>query len=266
LVRLPVGEGHAENEFPVRFVFEVPSPNPGKGLGWLGSLEVPPAELLDAEILQSRLQLYLPDDHVYRGFDSAMNLPLGERGWTRFRNAFDWLVPTLGPRISSSNLTQWQEPPSLPDSGSGGFDLEIPTEGRLFTLHRLDRPDSVKVGYRSAGFALFWEAVLALVAFVGGLFLIPSPFRSKLVYFAGAGLFPLVIAGAVAPGSASFWTAIYLGTFLTAVIWILRKIPAFFRRSSGRLKQMFRRKPKPEKKAANPDPEPKSEETEESKS
>ncbi|MEM7603313.1 MAG: hypothetical protein AAF357_18110, partial [Verrucomicrobiota bacterium] len=36
LIRLPVGEGTADTEFPVRFIYEIPSPDPGQGLGWRG--------------------------------------------------------------------------------------------------------------------------------------------------------------------------------------------------------------------------------------
>ena len=254
LIRLPVGDGNAETEFPVRFIFETPSPDPGDNLGWTGSIDVPVAELLDAEILQSRLHLYVPDDYVYHRFDSAMHLPLGERGWTRFRNAFDWLVPTLGPQIPVRRESQWQEPPSLPAAAGGGFDLEIPTEGQRHTLHRLDRPDTVKVGYRSKGFALFWEAVLALAAFIGGLFLIARPIRHKLIFFAAAGLLPLVIAGAVTPTAASFWTAIYLGTFLAALIWILRGVPALLKRLGQKTKQLISRRKSKKKKKPKPKP------------
>lgn len=238
LIRLPVGENQSANEFPVRFIYEIPSPNPGDQLGAFGTAEIPSAELMDAEILQSRLTLYLPDDYLYRKFTSAMKLPVRERGWTRFRNAFDWLIPTLGPQIPVHRATLWSDPPKLPAAQAGGFDLEIPTGGQPFTLHRLDAPTSVAVSYRSKGFALFCEALVGLLAFAGGLYMILYPLRYRLMYFAGFGLLPLIIAGAVSPTSASFWTAIYLGTFFAAVVWLVRGLPALLRRIWGGIKRL----------------------------
>ncbi len=60
LIRLPVGGDQAHSDFPVRFIYEIPSPDPGNRLGMMGSIKVPAADLVDAEILQSRLILYLP--------------------------------------------------------------------------------------------------------------------------------------------------------------------------------------------------------------
>ncbi len=219
LIRLPVEEGL--DVFAVRFVYEVPSPNPGEKLGAMGSVMFSPVELTDAEVLQSHLKLYLPEDYVYRSFRSAMRMPVSNRGWDRFRNAFSWLIPSLGPQIPNHHANGWEQAPQMKANQQRGFDIQIPTEGRQFDLHRLDAPTDVKIGYRSEAFAFFWEALLGLAAFVVGLLLLNKDRRIKLIYFAAAGLGALIIAGAVAPTAASIWQAIYLGVFLAALVWLI---------------------------------------------
>jgi len=220
LIRLPVG---VDKDAPisVRFVYETPSPEPGEDLGMSGKLHIPPASVTQAEVLQSLTRLYLPDDYLYRRFDSAMRLPVRQRGWSTFRRAFDWLIPALGPQIDAGRQQAWSEPPELGAAASaGGFDISIPREGQSYFLHRLDAADEIVVSYRSRGFAFFWEALFCLLAFAVGIWMLGKTLGLRFAYFVGVGLLSLIIAGAVAPGSASFWRAIYLGVFLAALIWL----------------------------------------------
>jgi hypothetical protein len=230
LIRLPSGtEGGTGNDaasdygIPVRFVFENPSPEAGSKLGMFGGITVQPARATDAEVLQSLTNLYLPEDYRYRKFDSAMRLPVESRGWSRFRSAFDWLIPALGPQIDTGYGRPWDDPPAL-GSGAGGagggFDITIPKEGQVFQLHRLDAPDQIRVSFRSQGFAFFWEALFCVLALAAGLWLLRKPLLLRFVYFVGIGVLSLIIAGAVAPGAASFWRAIYLGVLLAALVWL----------------------------------------------
>ncbi len=241
LIRLPVGGEQTGQAFPVRFVFEVPSPEPGESLGAFGSLRVEPARLTDAEVLQSHLTLFLPDEYVYRSFKSAMRLPVERRGWTRFRNAFDWLLPSLGPQVMPGLRENWTPPPTLPENARSGFDIQIPREGQRFELHRLDAPDAVRVGYRSEAFAWFWEALFCLTAFVAGVWMLGRPVRWRFACFVGAGLLPLIIAGAVTPAAASFWQAIALGTFLAAILWLVLGAARGTRRGLGRVAGIYQR-------------------------
>ena len=225
LIRLPSGvddEGEGEHGIPVRFVYEKPSPGE-KEFGMFGAISVAPAIATDAEVLQSLTTLYLPEDFRYRKFDSAMRLPVESRGWSSFRSAFDWLIPALGPQIDTTYGRPWNDPPSPGASGgggSGGFDIIIPKEGQVFQLHRLDAPDKIRVSYRTQGFAFFWEALFCVLALAVGLWLLWKPLVLRFVYFVGVGVLSLIIAGAVAPGSATFWRAIYLGVFLAALVWL----------------------------------------------
>ena len=229
LIRLPAGE--EIQRFPVRFLYEVPSPHPGKKL-IMGAVEIPHAELTDAEVLQSRLKLYLPNGYSYRKIKSAMNLPLSERGWMRFRSVFDWIVPTLGPRNPVSGDGLWDTPPEI-GKMKGGFDLEIPTGGQAYQLHRLDEPAPVTVVYRTKGYQLFIEALAALLAFAGAILFMKRPIRWRFLYFAAFGILPLIIAGAISPTGATFWTAIYLGTLFGALFWLARGLPRFLKYAFG---------------------------------
>lgn len=239
LIRLPVGGDQTSQVFSVRFVFEIPSENPGDQLGWFGSVMVRPAVLTDAEVLQSHVNLFLPNDYVYRSFKSAMRLPVERRGWTNFRNAFDWILPSLGPQVNPGLEEQWTDPPSLPPSAQTGFDIQIPREGQMFELHRLDAPAEIKIGFRSKAFAWFWEALFCLASFVGGVWMIWRPVRWRFAYFAGVGLLPLVIAGAVSPAAASFWQAIALGAFLAAILWLVFGAFQSVRRCFGKCREQW---------------------------
>lgn len=220
LIRLPTGEEHRQTAFPVRFVYETPGPDPGKKPGWLGTFSVPVIRLADADILQSQIELYLPQDFVYRHFESAMRLPVSERGWSRFRNAFAWMIPTLGPQLTTGQQSVFQAPPQPPGATAGGFDIQVPVDGRRFLLQRLDAPDDIVVSFQSQGFAFFTEALCCLLTFSGGIFLLRRPALWKLAYFGALGMLPLIIGGAVSPGAASFWNALFLGTALAAVVWV----------------------------------------------
>ena len=228
LIRLPSGgtdEGESDHGIPVRFVYETPSPG-GREFGMTGTIAVDPAVATDAEVLQSLTTLYLPEDFRYRKFDSAMRLPVESRGWSRFRSAFDWLIPALGPQIDTNFGKPWSDPPSLGGGGGGsgraggGFDITIPREGQVFQLHRLDAPDLISVSFRSRGFAFFWEALFCVLALAAGLWLLCKPLVLRFAYFVGVGVMSLIIAGAVAPGAAGFWRAIYLGVLLASLAWL----------------------------------------------
>ncbi len=236
LIRLPAKQNDAT--FPIRFIYQIPSEHPGKKLG-VGSVDIPIVELTDAEVLQSRIQLYVPEGYRYRKFKSAMSMPVSERGWTRFRNAFDWLVPTLGPQLAVGDSGLWQDPPALQQSQQAGFDMELPTGGRKYAFHRLDAPSDIRVVYRAQSYALFLEAFVGLLAFAGAVLLLWRSVRWRFLYFMVFGALPLVIAGAVSPSAASFWTAIYLGTLLGVLVWIARGIPRFIKWLGGLIAAPF---------------------------
>jgi len=246
LVRLPSGSDVAEAAFPIRFVYSIPSPDAGSKMGAFGRVQFVPAQIVDARVLESQLELHLPADYVYPRFRSAMRRSVGERGWASFRRMTDWLIPALGPneeRGHRDSHIHWKAPPELPADQSAGFDFEIPAGGQKILFHRLGSTDSVRAGYRSRTWAFTVDALACLLAFMGGLlllrkpkFLANLPWLTKTLYFCILGLGSLVIAGAIQPGSAGFWRAIFLGVLLAALVWLVIGLWKFFTGSVRRIR------------------------------
>ena len=128
---------------------------------------------------------------------------------------------------------------------TAGFDTQIQKEGVSVTLRRLAAPAPIRAVYRGKTYAATLEAIVCFLALFGGLRLLGRSRQTRFAYFAFVGLGALIIAGAVSPRAAGFWQAIYVGVFLSALVWLvcgfwqwLRTIPA----SAARL---FARKPAP---------------------
>ena len=218
LIRLPARQDGNEL-FPVRFVYEVPSPHPGQKLDMRGKLDIQPPKLGDTEVLQTRWTLYLPGDYRYVSFDGAMREDVGERGWKRFFGPLDIFLPHIGPTDMALEEPIASEPPDLPAPKTAGFDTQLQKEGVAVVLRRLDAPAPVVVGYRGKTYAATFEAIAFLLSLCGGLWRLGATRREKFAYFAVAGLGALVIAGAVNPRAAGVWQAVYLGAFISAVVW-----------------------------------------------
>ena len=224
-VRLPAGADARNRSFPVRFVYEISSANPGGELtDWSG--DVPVAQLANADInvLQSRLSLYLPAEYRYTKFDGPMQLPAEARGWRNLRSALDFLVPALGPQVETGPVSRWQAPPSIPFEASSGFDVPMVREGQLFTLYRLDKPAAASVTFKSEKYLIAIDAALGLFAFLLGALLTGRTLRAKFVYFVVIGLGGLVVSGLVHPEMAPPAKAIFLGVLFAAGIWVLAGI------------------------------------------
>ena len=69
--------------------------------------------------------------------------------------------------------------------------------------------------------------------------------QARFAYFAFVGLGALIVAGAVHPRAAGLWQAIYLGVFLSALVWLLCKTWRWCRELPDRIGRRFRRKPTP---------------------
>ena len=224
LVRLPArGPDAAADDAPVsvRLVFAVPGDSPGRGsLGPFGHLRVVPPVLEDTRVMQTQVSLYLPAGYRYVRFDGPMREADGGRGWNRLRDGFDAFVPALGPDETQIATADWQPPPDLPPATGGGFDSTVPKEGTPVVLRRLDAPAPVEISYRSLGYANTVEAVACFLALGIGLALLGSSRGARLAYFFVVGVGALILAGAVAPRAAGLWTAVYLGVFAAALVWL----------------------------------------------
>ena len=244
LIRLPARQdGNAV--FPVRFVYEVPSPKPGERLGWRGTLDIQPPKLSDTEVLHSKWTFYLPQDYRYVRFDGAMREAVSRRGWDRMFHAFRIFMPRVGPALIVPDGPASSEPPALPPVKTAGFDTQIQREGVIVTLRRLDAPAEVRVAYRGKTYAATFEAIACLLAFFGGVSLLRASRQGRFTYAALVGFGALIIAGAVNPRAAGVWQAIYLGVFLAAIVWFVCRTWRWLRELVERVRARFRREPEP---------------------
>jgi hypothetical protein len=231
LVRLPAAEKD-RRAFPVRFVYDVPASN--DPLGTSGELAVPAPELLDAAILQTQVTLYLPGGFAYHDFQGPLHLPVAMRGWTRFRRAFGWLIPALGPQIPEPRERDWPAPPQIEAAQRGGFEFQIPRDGVPFRLHRLDRPAAIELSYRSKRLEHTYEALGLLAALVLGLLLSNAGLRPRLAFVLIGGFGALVWEG-MAPSSLSgFLKWFYLGVMLSVAWWFVVGAVRLLRRGAVR--------------------------------
>ncbi|MFN0125709.1 MAG: hypothetical protein ACKV19_03360 [Verrucomicrobiales bacterium] len=218
LVRLPAAEKERK-VFPVRFVYDVPGA--GEPLGLLGKLAVPAPELLDAAILQTQVTLFLPAGFAYHDFQGPLHLPVQERGWSRLRRAFGWLIPALGPQIPEQRERPWPAPPQVEAAQRGGFEFQIPRDGVPFQLHRLDRPATIDLSFRTKKLEHTVEALGLLTALCVGLLLSRSGLRTRIAFVLVGGLGALVCEG-VAPSSLSgFLKWFYLGVVISVGWWLV---------------------------------------------
>ncbi|MEA3213468.1 MAG: hypothetical protein QOE70_6525 [Chthoniobacter sp.] len=234
LIRLPARQD-GDALFPVRFVYEVPSPNPGQRLGWRGTLDLQPPKLAGTKVLQTKWTLYLPADYRYVKFAGPMREVLGDRGWERFFRGVRVFVPRIGPYLPEPNSAAHNEPLALPAPKAAGFDTQIQKEGVAVVLRRLDEPAAVAVSYRGKTYAATVEAIAFLLALFGGLRLLGARRETQLQYFVFVGLGALVVAGAVNPRAAGFWQAICGGVFAAALAWIVCGVWKWVRALPGRL-------------------------------
>jgi hypothetical protein len=219
LVRLPA-RSNTNAEFPIRFVYSVPSPDAGTKLGRKGSIDIAPVTV-DANIIRSQLNLYLPEDYHYTNFESSMWEPVGDRGWeTHYKNLFSWMVPALGPETEDRGGVEWQER-AEPGSGSAGFDHPVPREGQHIILRRLGAPDAVQASFLSKGYSYTIQAFAFIIALGVGILLLRLGFVVKVFYFIAVGLGALVVGGAILPRSQTFCHWIFVGVAVAAGIWIL---------------------------------------------
>lgn len=219
LIRLPARQ-ESNEAFPVRFLYEVPSANPGKRLGWSGEFKIAPPTL-NAEVLHTTWTLYLPAEYRYLRFSGSMRERSGARGWERFWYNLSPFVPQTAPALPQQDRGAQPDPPELPPTQKAGFDTQLQKDGVRVTLRRLDAPAPIVVAYRGRNYAATFEAILCALAFFAGASLLRASRQMKFAFFMLVGIGALIIAGAVDPRAARKWQAIYLGAFLALVVWLL---------------------------------------------
>ena len=220
LIRLPARQEN-NAEFPVRFVYEVPSAKPGEKLGWRGSFDLEPPKLSDVKVLQTQWTLFLPASQRYVDFGGAMREDVSAFGWERIAHRLRFYLPQVGPAAPSALNVPSAAPHALPPPKRAGFDTQLRKEGVRVDLRRMDAPATVNVSHRGKTFAFLTEALAALLAFAGGIALLRRGRGEKWAYFIFVGLGALVISGAVNPRGAGMWQMVSIGVFAALGVWLI---------------------------------------------
>jgi hypothetical protein len=226
LIRLPSDAASRHAAFPVRFVYEVPSEEAGKKMGWWGGIHIDPPTLLDVtKVLEAHHALYLPESHDYTAFKGAMSLSVRDRGWARFRGMVNALVPALGPAFTQS-LGDWNTVPAIPADQKAAFDFQVPTQGRNVVLHRLGEPAAIDVSFRSRGFSYFLEGVVFFLVLALGVARWKAPLRTKFRYLLIFGLGGILLTGILTPANGQVVKGSVFAAGIMAVAWT---VCGFFR-------------------------------------
>jgi hypothetical protein len=167
LVRLPAGAGR--EAFPVRLVYEQPSPDPGRKLGATGRLAVPVAEVAGTGVLETRHRLFMPEERHYTRAEGPMSRAAAARGWSRVRRLLDPLIPAFGPQLSALEQGRWTEPPAVPVETRAVFGFQVPQQGHLETLRRRGPPAEAVLVFRARWITRALEAGAFLLALLLGL-------------------------------------------------------------------------------------------------
>ena len=221
LIRLPSDAASRRAAFPVRFVYEVPSDEAGKKMGWWGGIHIEPPALLDVtKVLEAHHALYLPESHDYTAFDGPMTLSVKDRGWARFRGVVNSLVPALGPAFTQSQ-GDWNTVPAIPPDQKAAFDFQVPTQGRNVVLHRLGEPATTDVSFRARGFSYFLEGVVFFLVLAMGLARWRAPLRAKFRYLLIFGLGGILLTGILSPANGQVAKGAVFAAGLMALAWVV---------------------------------------------
>lgn len=219
MIRLPAGQQSAA--FPMRLVFEVPSPQAGEKLGIAGSVAVPVATVADVGVLETRHRIYLPEGWHYTDIEGPMSRSLKQRGWARARRLIDPLIPAFGPQLDTIGDSTWSEPPEVDAQSQSLFGFQVPRQGHLETLRRLGAPAESVIGFRSSKLTYALQALAFFLVLVGGLWWAGSSVQRQLGWVIGFGLGAMLLTGLAGPANVPVLIAVMMAAGLLAGWWIL---------------------------------------------
>ena len=230
LVRLPSGSGSSREAFPVRFVYEVPSPKPGEKLGSTGSFSVDPPSVGDVKVFETRHRLYLPEAWHYTEFDGPLTQTQADRGWLRIRRLIDPLIPAFGPQASRTNDFRWNDPPAVAAEVKSLYDFQVPGQGHLETLRRLGPPASITTSFRSKKVTFAFEAIAFLLTALIGVSLARRTLTQKLFFVVIFGCGAVLATGLVNQANSVIANAVIIAVVLVIGLWMLLGFFSIFRR------------------------------------
>ena len=254
LVRLPSGGSATHELFPVRFVYAVDGNAGGDKLGTMGSLAVLPPTVAKVDVMQTRHRLFLPEAYHYTAFDGPLSQSLRERGWPRVRRTLRYVLPVFGTTLSDAVIASlsaaqtsstaedaWSPPPPVPNEIRSLYDIQVPQQGHIETLHRLGRPGEITAHFRSKGLTFGYEALAFLLIIAAGVAGLRKPLTHKVTLLVFAGVLGMLAFGILSPANtliAIAWVrALCLVTFLWIAMGMLQLL--------GAVVAWFKRKPKP---------------------
>ena len=246
LIKLPSKSGAESAAFPVRFVYEIPSPHAGGKLGWSGTFSVESPELVDVKVLESHHQLYLPEGARYTGFSGPMSQSTGDYGyrWVRLRNMANYLIPTFGPQVEDAD-DDWQPIVGIADATRASLDFQIPKQGHRVKLHRLGPPASIAVSYRSRKLSFGIESLIFLIIVVWGLFNWQRPLTWKLVWAVALGLLAIIATGLLNATDGRMARAVVMAVAIVVLGWLVIGLSLFIRGLGQRIAAQRTAAPKP---------------------
>lgn len=224
VIRLPPGAETPEAPYPVRFVYELASPDAGQSLPPRGAVLIPAPEVRGLQVLETRNHLYLPGEYRYLGFGGPYELAGKVAGWREARKQLDFLIPALGVTHPEGIAVPRSQPPVFDPAGTTGLNAPVIKQGQSFELYRLGAPAPVTVSFLSQALSTALEAVLCLIALAVGMSMSRASMESRFLFLIFAGLLPLALAGMVAPQMADLYRAVFLGAAASVGGWVLAAV------------------------------------------
>lgn len=220
LVRLPSGDA-ARVAFPVRFVFESPSPKPGEKLGWWGSISVNVPQVAEVGIMETRHTLYLPpNEWRYTGFSGPLSPESRDRSWRMMQSFINEALPAFGPQLDTLDQTQQSQMPAVDSDVRALYGSQVQQQGHREVLHRLGPPAEIGVSFRGRRITFFYQALAFLVSLIAGVRCWRGRPQEKLRYLAVFGLGAMLLTGLVSAANVPVLLASMLAAFMLLITWI----------------------------------------------
>lgn len=222
LVRLPSGDA-ARVAFPVRFVFESPSANPGEKLGWWGSVAVNAPQVADVGIMETRHTLFLPpNEWHYTGFSGPLTPESRDRSWRVMQSIVNEVLPAFGPQLDTLDQAQQCQMPAVASDVRTLYGSQVQQQGHREVLHRLGPPAEIGVSFRGRRITFFYQALAFLLSLLAGVRCWNGSTTDKLRYLAIFGLGAMLLTGLWSAANVPVLLAAMLAAMILTFTWLFR--------------------------------------------
>lgn len=222
LVRLPSGDA-ARVAFPVRFVFECPSANPGEKLGWWGSIAVNAPQVADVGIMETRHTLLLPpNEWHYTGFSGPLTPESRDRSWRMMQSLVNDVLPAFGPQLDTLDQSQQSQMPSVANDVRALYGSQVQQQGHREVLHRLGPPAEIGVSFRGRRITFFYQALAFLLSLAAAVRCWHGSVAEKRRYLAIFGLGAMLLTGLVSAANVPVLLGAMLAAMIVLFTWMFR--------------------------------------------